>query len=280
MKLAIISTVLVSLASSIVHAQPVADDKKVEAKAHYEKGNTHYNLGEFDKAIEEFKAAYALTSAVGLLFNIAQSYRLKKDYENASYFYKTYLRLKPDAPNKSDVEDRIKEMDALLEEQKKQIQLPPTGLQNPDGTKPPERVEPTKPVVVVPVQPGPTAPLKEEPRSLGNGKSMRLAGLTAAGAGVALVITGAVFGSLASSAEADLNALSPNMGTWTAAQQDTYDHGKRDNTIAIVSLALGGAGIATGGVLYYLGYKKDSSSTTVAVRPSHGGASFSVGWRF
>jgi len=58
-------------------------DKKAEAKAHYEKGLSHYNLGEWDQAIAEFRAAYAISSAPGLLFNIAQSFRLKKDYDLA-----------------------------------------------------------------------------------------------------------------------------------------------------------------------------------------------------
>src|SRR5215218_3425146 len=96
------------------------DQKKAEAKALYEKGLSHYNLGEFDQAIAAFRSAYAISSAPGLLFNIAQSFRLKKDYEQAVYFYTTYLRLKPDAPNRTDVEARLQEMQEAIEEQKKQ----------------------------------------------------------------------------------------------------------------------------------------------------------------
>ena len=36
-----------------------------EAKERYQKGMTHYNLGEFDAAIEEFKAAYEAAAAHG-----------------------------------------------------------------------------------------------------------------------------------------------------------------------------------------------------------------------
>ena len=102
-----VSVALVA-AAAIVQVAPAAlaqkkgadDPKQKEARDHYEKGITHYNLGEFDEAITEFKQAYAISQAPGLLFNIAQSYRLKKDYAQALYFYKTYVRLQPDAPNK------------------------------------------------------------------------------------------------------------------------------------------------------------------------------------
>ena len=86
-----------------------------EARDLYKKGMTHYELGEFDVAIEEFKRAYALTSAPGLLFNLAQVYRMKKDPEQAVYFYRTYLRLVPDAPNRADVEALIAENQALVD---------------------------------------------------------------------------------------------------------------------------------------------------------------------
>src|SRR5262245_44579908 len=71
------------------------EQKKAEARRLYEAGLGAYNLGNFDEAIKSFSDAYALSAAPGLLFNIAQSHRLKKDYERATYFYQTYLRLKP-----------------------------------------------------------------------------------------------------------------------------------------------------------------------------------------
>jgi hypothetical protein len=121
--------------ATVAHAQVPSDDaKKAEAKSWYEQGLSAYNLGNFPKAIEAFTKAYELSQAPGLLFNIAQSHRLNKEYEKASYFYSTYLRLKPDAPNRADVEARIKEMDEALEKQKKIESSPPTGTMTPDGT--------------------------------------------------------------------------------------------------------------------------------------------------
>src|SRR6478735_7554353 len=82
---------------SLAHAQrrgsteQSAKDKT--AREHYNQGILHYDLGEIDQAIAEFKQAYAISAAPGLLFNIAQAFRYKKDYEQALHFYRTYLRL-------------------------------------------------------------------------------------------------------------------------------------------------------------------------------------------
>jgi tetratricopeptide (TPR) repeat protein len=258
--------------AGVAVAQPAPPaDPKIEAKAHFDKGNTHYNLGEFDEAIAEFKTAYELSSAPGLLFNIAQSYRLKKDYEQANQFYKTYLRLKPDAANRAEVEERIKEMEHLIEEQKANAVSPP------HGTIPPEGDGGGKPVDAHPIEPKPE--LKIDRGEHDDGRSLKTAGIATAATGGALIITGLVFGGMASSAASDLDKLSPDHGTWTTAQQDKYDAGKRDNTIAIISFVAGGAALATGGALWYLGYHKDSS-TSVAIVPTRGGTAVAVGWRF
>jgi tetratricopeptide (TPR) repeat protein len=258
--------------------QPAAasDDKKAEAKALYEQGLSHYNLGEFDQAIDAFRKSYAISQAPGLLFNIAQSFRLKKDYEQATYFYQTYLRLKPDAPNRADVEERLKEMQDALEEQKKLGNKPPIGTVSPDGgTTTTTTTTPTGTTTTTTTTPEKPVPTGETGvRST----SLITAGYATGGAGIALVATGFVFGKLAKNAERDLNKLN-NGGTWTQAQQDRYDAGKRNNTIATISFIAGGAALVTGATLFVLGTMK-KSSTEVAIMPTAHGTSVAVGWSF
>jgi hypothetical protein len=140
--------------ATVAYAQPAPpppsgdEAKKAEAKTLYEQGLSAYNLGKFPEAIAAFTKAYELSQAPGLLFNIAQSHRLNKDWEKASFFYSTYLRLKPDAANRADVEARIKEMDEQLEKQKQIAASPPTGTVSPDGATttssgPPTGTQPT-----------------------------------------------------------------------------------------------------------------------------------------
>ncbi|HEX5062856.1 MAG TPA: tetratricopeptide repeat protein [Kofleriaceae bacterium] len=255
---------------------PATADKEAEAKAHYDKGISHYNLGEFDPAITEFKAAYAISSKPGLLFNVAQSYRLKKDYEQALYFYQTYLRLKPDAPNRQDVEDRMKEMQDAIEEQKKIGEKKPIGTMTPEGgTTTTTTTAPNGTTTTTTTTAGPTTTDDGGVKA----QSLLTAGYVTGGAGAALLITGVIFGSMARSAEKDLNNLSSDHGTWTPEQQDKYDTGKRNNTIAIVSFIAGGAALATGATLFVLGTMK-KSKTTVAINPTAHGTTFAVGWSF
>jgi tetratricopeptide (TPR) repeat protein len=86
--------------------------RTAETKHQFDRGSSAYDLGDFQEAIEHFKAAYKQTPEPVFLFNIAQCYRQLKDVEHAQYFYRSYLRkAPPDAPNRADAERWIKELD-------------------------------------------------------------------------------------------------------------------------------------------------------------------------
>lgn len=103
-----------------------------------------YDLGDFKRAVEGYKAAYEAKPDPVLLYNIAQSYRLAKDFEQAVFFYRSYMRRLPDAPNRADVEARVALLEKQLEMQKEAAGAP-FGVASP-GTPPP-----------------PTAPQAKEP---------------------------------------------------------------------------------------------------------------------
>lgn len=159
--LACLACVVLASAPSMVLSQKKKPDagteaKQKEAREHYQKGITHYNLGEFEAAILEFKQAYAISNAHGLLFNIAQAYRLGGDAKQGLYFYKTYLRLVPEAPNRADVESRIAELEQALKEQEK-AKLQPPPLPTPTTQTPqPVTSPPTPPPTTT--SPPPSSP--------------------------------------------------------------------------------------------------------------------------
>ncbi|MFH0903408.1 MAG: tetratricopeptide repeat protein [Pseudomonadota bacterium] len=146
----ITAVLLCSSATVIAQKKPtraVEEDKQKEALEHFKKGVTYYNLGEFEKAVEEFKQAYTISAAPQLLFNLAQAYRLKEDHKQALHFYKTFLRLQPEAPNRVDVEARIAEMEKLvvaaarLQDEKPRGTIPPGAIavEEPDAAAAPSR---------------------------------------------------------------------------------------------------------------------------------------------
>jgi hypothetical protein len=97
--------------------------------AHFDQGVQEYNLGHFTEAIAEFEKAYRADPTPIMLFNIAQSYRQLGNRERALFFYRRYLeQAPPDAPNRSEVEQRTKELAQSLEQERDLKQRPPTEV--------------------------------------------------------------------------------------------------------------------------------------------------------
>src|SRR5689334_21413543 len=91
-----------------------ADKATDEARKFYDQGTKYYALGRFPEAIENYEKAFEIKPDPIFLYNIAQAHRLNNNFERAKFFYKSFLRQMPDAPNRADVEKRISEMDAAL----------------------------------------------------------------------------------------------------------------------------------------------------------------------
>ena len=79
-------------------------------KRAFEEAMAIIRTGDFDKAIEEFRAAYALHPLPELLFNIAQSHRLAGRCRQAVLAYESYLRKDPEGNRSKDAKDWIGEL--------------------------------------------------------------------------------------------------------------------------------------------------------------------------
>lgn len=232
-----------------------------QARERYQQAETLFHVGKFEEAVTLYKEAYELSSAPGLLFNIAQAYRLDREHALAIRYYQSYLRLNPAAENKEDVQRWIAESEtardlenAKIERQKKQELL-------------------EKPVVTPLIEPVP--PIESE-REKGLG-SLKISGLATAGFGVLLAGGAGYFAYRADSAWSDINALSDDRGTWSPTHQNRYDGAERDETISTVLFVGGGVAVATGALLYILGMG-DSSAETLTLRPHPGGAALGMAW--
>ena len=102
-----------------------AADTDAESKRLYKEGTKRYNLGEFEEAIKAYKSGYDAKADPVFLFNIAQAYRLWNKPDKAAFFYKSFLRNLPEAPNRSEVERRIAEMQTAIVGQKTSAAQPP-----------------------------------------------------------------------------------------------------------------------------------------------------------
>lgn len=226
----LLALLLVAIALPAAAAPPPSPTAAPDpARDHYERGLAKYNLAEFDAAIVEFKQSYELSKAPRLLFNIAQAYRLKKEYESALYFYNTYLRADPNPPNLADVESKIDEMKRALDEQRR------SGAPPPATTAPP----PTTTTTTTP------PPVVERPASR---RGLKVAGLTVAALGIACAAVGGGMLALSSSDASTLHKVAQSGMPWTPADDAIFAEGDRANTAGIVLLSAGGALVVAGGI--------------------------------
>jgi hypothetical protein len=136
------------VAARAASAQPT--NAGPEARRHFEEGTKAFNLGEFQRAVTEYKAAYNAKPDPVFLYNIAQAYRLGSDLANALFFYRSFLRNAPETPNRAEVERRIAALEKQIAEQKALATAPPNSAVAP-GTQPP----PSTPEAAVEPKPEP-----------------------------------------------------------------------------------------------------------------------------
>jgi tetratricopeptide repeat protein len=268
-------TLLAAFAASPAHAD------KARAKQLYTDGRKAYDLGKFAEAADLFEKGFAEQPDAVFLYNLGQCHRQLGNNDRALFFYRGYLRNKPDAENRAQVEQLI----ADLEKARQTQTQPPIAPIPPSGTAPPEVVPPRPapppappPAAVPPAAPAP-APAAAEPAAepaatapaatpseaevsmpagMPPSSTQKYLAVGTLGVGVVMIGLGAVFGSQANSAKSDVEACDP----WSSACQDTYDSGKSKAKLATIFLGLGGAAVVGGGIWTYFAFSHSSSQPT------------------
>jgi tetratricopeptide (TPR) repeat protein len=98
--------------ASAAAAQPVTPEES--ARAHHEQGRLQLSLGRYETAISEFRKAYELRADPAFLFDIAEAYRSLGSPERAVFFYRRYLTIHPNPPNRPQVEAQIARIEPTI----------------------------------------------------------------------------------------------------------------------------------------------------------------------
>src|SRR4051812_14843514 len=94
--------------TAIPSVAPAAEGgNEKEARELFTQGQLHYSLGEYDEAIVQFRRAYELTAAPGLLFNIAQAHRLAGQCKRAIDVYRHFIRLAPESEYRAEADMHV-----------------------------------------------------------------------------------------------------------------------------------------------------------------------------
>jgi tetratricopeptide (TPR) repeat protein len=267
-------------------------EKKQQAKEHYEMATRFYDVGKYGEAINEYEQAYLLIEDAALLFNIGQAYRLWDRPEDASRAYKNYLRRRPDASNRADVEKKIADMERIVDDRRRgvpgqpsqQVQPAPAVSPPPTGAYPgsagPESVPGATAPLAPAAQPMPEPPpgavtfAQASPSEPTSPKKKWIAyGLL--GVGGVCVVTAVIAAAVGASKAKTLQDASQNRKKFDPAVESS---GKSANSLAALSalVAIGAGG--TGGYLLWRWRGTPASSVAVAplVAPTFAGASASL----
>jgi len=166
-----------------------SDNSRATAKARYETATRLYEIREYDKALLEYKSAYLAQPDPAFLFNIGQCYRkLGQNHEALNFFQEYLKKASPDDPNRSQVEARVRDIEAEAKLQAEAAQAAAAPV------PPPEVVQPVPTPAIAPVAAAPTVPATSVEQAVpvsatpaASGRGLRIAGIACGAAGLASV---------------------------------------------------------------------------------------------
>jgi tetratricopeptide (TPR) repeat protein len=135
-------TVLALVALLLATAPSTAAPKT--AKDFYLSALSHYNLSEWQPALDDFREAYRLKPDPAFLFNIAQCHKQLQHYREAANFYRAYRR----EGGTNNVDPLITEMDKAAAAQA--ASAPPDKPATPEPTTTPPPSPPPATVTTTP----------------------------------------------------------------------------------------------------------------------------------
>jgi len=239
---------------------------KEQARVHYHEGQKLYNLGKFQEASVEFEKAYDVHPDAVFLFNLGQCHRQIGNTDRALFFFRGFLRNKPETPNRAEVEKMIED----LEQARRGGAPAPTPVPA-EAAPRPAPVAPPAPAI----EAAPTAPAPEQPASAdapaqtdaavevtapskAPSNWQKWASLGTVGAGVVGLGLGVMFGLAAKGAEDDV-------GSAEVFNQGDYDDGKSKAKKATLFLGVGSVLVVGGGVWTYFAWRDSPSEPTAGL---------------
>jgi tetratricopeptide (TPR) repeat protein len=241
--------VAVLTAAILAYAAPVAAQTPTQAdedaaKAHFLAGQAYYEQANYSDAVKEFIEAHRLSQRADLLYNISVCYERLGRWDDAISSLQQYLTEKPDAPDRAVIDSRIKNYETRRDQERAR-----TAAAAPPVAPPPAPVAP--------------APRRHVASWIVGGIGAGLL-LAALGTGVTAHLTyNDLFTKCGMSTTCD--------GTQTLRDEASF--GRALTISTDVLLAVGGATLITGVILFIVEARKKPPAAHSWVSPSPGGLS-------
>jgi hypothetical protein len=160
---------LIAVAAALIVAEvpepPLALADAAKSRAHFDKGRAYFQISEYRKALEEFKAAHIEKPDPAYLYNIAECHRHLGETAEAAVFYRRFLGLTaPDNQARGSATKYLAEMEspAAAPAPPASAGAPPGAAATPPAGKP--GAPPAPPIVTPPASTAPP-PLAPEPQA-------------------------------------------------------------------------------------------------------------------
>jgi len=233
-----------------------------EAERLYKEGQGAYDERRYDAALALWQRSYELSQLPGLLFNLAQAYRLRSeggDCARAVESYRKFVLLDPGSPRRAIAESWIRELEECAK--------PAPSDDQPAAQKP----RPTDSETGSPRRGGAGTGAEAgavQSRAPGGGAPERVAGLIVGSGGAAAALVGVYFGDRARRLGDEVSRACAQGCVWTSiASKDA--EGRAAERRQWILYGVGAGGLLVGAALYYLGAREPTP--TVAVAPRDGG---------
>ncbi len=255
-------------APAIGHAEEPTPPDVIPAKARAlaQRGRAYHDAGDYGNAIISFKEAYVMAPSPGLLFNLAQAYRLQGNCDDATLMYRRYLATSPSVEGKRIAEARLTSSARCAHDAQRPAER--------DGHPPIEIETSRESGSLFATSPGAVRGQREKTVGIGLG----LAG----GLGLSVAL---YFALRAHDATATVERGYASGARW----QDLASADARGESSATIAKAFGiGGGVAiVGGVaLYLLGARTERNAVAsvriapLSVSRAYGGSQVSIAWQF
>lgn len=257
---AVLAAALLAASGLPAHADNALRPERIPNKARElaDKGRAAHEAGDYATAIAAFKEAYVLAPSPGLLFNIAQAYRLAGNCDEAAWMYRRFLDTNPIGGHRRLAESQL----AVVEK---------CGTGGLRVTAP----EPRRDDARVPEA---SLALTADLPAGGRSATLKKLGIGTAIGGGMLLAGAAVFALDAHDASSTVEDTYKHGGKGSDVK-DVEARGKRSATLATGLGIGGGIAVATGAVLYAVGHHYEPAQH-VAVTPTTHGAQVSLSWVF
>lgn len=227
------------------------------ARERFQLGRLHYDNGEFQQAAENFEEAYRLSKRDVLWYNIHLAHRDAGNDAKAAEALRNYLTRVEAIANRAQLEARLEALDKQVKEAEGRRSAEEAAKAEADRKAQED-----------------AARRNSESKSVQTDEPSKLRkylpyGLM--GGGGLLIVGGVVTGLMAGSKRSELEDKCPD--NRCPADVDADGLKSSGTTLAYSSLALYGLGIAaaaTGGVLWYLDFRKNRNSTESPVTGAFG----------